>query len=182
MIITDEYAKQLQEMHGRKIIGFGVDPPKKLVEIIQTNNISSILDYGCGEGNMISKIKEMFPNIEMFGYDPGIEHYSTIPEKTDLVYSADVLEHFEPTLIDEGLKKIFNIANIHYHNIACHPAKKTLPDGRNCHLIVEQPDWWLKKIKQNIDSTWNIVYTNIYNTYRKKRTGTHFEIVLIKNG
>lgn len=182
MIVTDDYAKQLQEMHGKKSIGFGVEPPNKLIEIIKTNKISTILDYGCGEGNMINKIKELFPHIQTFGYDPGVQRFSVIPEKTDLVYSADVLEHFEPNLIDEGLRKIFSIANIHYHNIACHPAKKTLPDGRNCHLIIEEPSWWLKKIQQNIDSSWNIAYTNIYNTYRKKRKGTHFEIVLIKNG
>lgn len=181
MIVTDEYAKQLQQMHQRKIIGFGVEPPAKLVETLKSYPIKTVLDYGCGEGNMINAIQTLFPNLEMYGYDPGVERYSTIPERTDLVYSADVLEHFEPEFIDEGLQRIFNIANIHYHNIACHPAKKTLPDGRNCHLIVEQPEWWLEKIKTNIDSSWSIMYTNIYNTFRKKRKGTHFEIVLMRN-
>lgn len=181
MIITDDYAKQLQQMHKKGVIGFGVEPPTKLVEILKSYPIKSVLDYGCGEGNMIRAVQNLFPNLEMYGYDPGVEQYSSIPEKTDLVYSADVLEHFEPILIDDGLQKIFNIANIHYHNIACHPAKKSLPDGRNCHLIIEEPDWWLTKIKQNIDNSWNIIYTNTYNTFRKKRKGTHFEIVLIKD-
>ena len=30
--------------------------------------------------------------------------------------------------------------------IACRPANRHLDDGRNAHLIVEPPDWWLKKI------------------------------------
>lgn len=180
MIVTDEYAKQLQQMHQRKVIGFGVEPPAKLVELIRQHSITSILDYGCGEGNMMARIQEIFPDIKMHGYDPGVERFAVIPEKTDLVYSSDVLEHFEPEFIDEGLQKIFKIANVHYHNIACHPAKKTLPDGRNCHLIVEQPDWWIEKIESILDSSYKIVYTNVYHTYRKKRQGTHLEIVIIK--
>lgn len=180
MIVTDDYAKQLQQMHQKHSIGFGVEPPSKLVEIINQNSIQSILDYGCGEGNMMNKIQELFPNIKIYGYDPGVERFNSIPEKTDLVYSADVLEHFEPEFIDDGLRKVFAIAPIHYHNIACHPAKKTLPDGRNCHLIIEQPDWWLEKIKSILDSSYKIVYTNVYHTYRKKRQGTHLEIVITK--
>jgi hypothetical protein len=26
------------------------------------------------------------------------------------------------------------------------PAKKTLPDGRNAHLILEKPHWWKDKL------------------------------------
>ncbi len=180
MDISENYAKQLQEMHDRHKIGFGVEPPLKLIETIQNNSVTSILDYGCGEGNMLNKIQQLFPNIELYGYDPGVERFSTIPSKTDLVYSVDVLEHFEPEFIDDGIKKILNIADIQYHNIACHPAKKLLPDGRNCHLIVQPPDWWLAMIKSTIDDKWKITYTNVYNTFKKKRQGTHFEIIMVK--
>ena len=31
--------------------------------------------------------------------------------------------------------------------IAHRPAKKTLPDGRNAHLIQEGPAWWLPKLE-----------------------------------
>ena len=34
--------------------------------------------------------------------------------------------------------------------IACYPAKKILPDGRNAHLIVENPTWWLDKISNTM--------------------------------
>jgi len=39
------------------------------------------------------------------------------------------------------------------------PARKTLPDGRNAHLIQESQDWWLSKIKNNI--TGIVVYNNL---------------------
>jgi hypothetical protein len=30
--------------------------------------------------------------------------------------------------------------------IACYLAKKFLPNGRNCHLIVQHPDWWRQQL------------------------------------
>ena len=30
-------------------------------------------------------------------------------------------------------------------------AKKTLSDGRNAHLIVKSPIWWIKKFEGNFD-------------------------------
>lgn len=183
MEISKSYADQLKQMHsgqGTKI-GFGVEPPKKLVEVISKYSPNTILDYGCGSGAMMNSINSLFPNVKITGYDPGVEKYSQFPNSVDLMYSADVLEHIEPFALEETLKKLWNTAKVHYHNIACHPAKKNLPDGRNCHLIIEQPDWWLNKIKSTIDSSWNITYTNVYHTFKKKRQGIHFEIVLVRN-
>ncbi len=33
-----------------------------------------------------------------------------------------------------------------FFNIATRPAQKTLPDGRNAHLIVETAEWWLNQL------------------------------------
>ena len=35
--------------------------------------------------------------------------------------------------------------------IASYPAKKSLPDGRNAHLIIERFDWWRTKLETFID-------------------------------
>ena len=40
-----------------------------------------------------------------------------------------------------------------YMVAATRPAKKTLPDGRNTHLIVENRDWWERKLSEY----WRIV-------------------------
>ena len=42
-----------------------------------------------------------------------------------------------------------------YHLIACHPAKKKLSDGRNAHLIIEEPTWWKNKLSEY---KWNTHY------------------------
>jgi len=182
MEITKAYADQLKMMHsgvGTKI-GFGVTPPNKLIETINEYKPKTILDYGCGSGNMMKAVKASCSFVEILGYDPGVDQYSQFPTKVDMIYSADVLEHIEPVNLVMSLKKLWGTADLHYHNIACHPAKKNLPEGRNCHLIVENPDWWLNMIKSTLDDTWQITYTNVYNTFKKKRQGTHFEIVMVK--
>lgn len=182
MEISKSYADQLKQMHsgqGKKI-GYGIEPPKKLVEIISKYSPKTILDYGCGSGAMMRTISKIYPNIKMLGYDPGVEQYSQFPGTVDLIYSTDVLEHIEPVALETTLKKLWNTSEIHYHNIACHPAKKNLPDGRNCHLIIESPDWWLEKIKNTTTSDWTVEYKNIKYSQRKNRQGIHFEIVLVK--
>lgn len=57
------------------------------------------------------------------------------------------------------MDQLFSIGQKYqYHLIACHPAKKTLSDGRNAHLIIENPDWW--KVKM-IDPRWKIIHEEI---------------------
>ena len=46
-----------------------------------------------------------------------------------------------------------------WFRIACYPAKKQLPDGRNAHLIVEKPEWWREQLLANMNV--NIVSENI---------------------
>ena len=182
MQISEEYASQLKIMHSSesKKLGWGVEPPYALIGVIKSHSISSVLDFGCGHGAMMNRLKEVYPELQIQGYDPGIEKYSTFPETVDLIYSTDVLEHIEPYLLDDTLKTLWNTGKCQYHKIACHPAKKTLPDGRNCHLIVESPDWWLEKIKSIIDPECIITHTNMSNLIRKGKQMRFLEIVTIK--
>jgi hypothetical protein len=34
-------------------------------------------------------------------------------------------------------------------SVCLRAAKKTLPDGRNAHLIVESPEWWRERIARH---------------------------------
>jgi hypothetical protein len=60
--------------------------------------------------------------------------------------------------------------------IACHPAKKGLSDGRNAHLIIEQPEWWKQKI-QTIPG-WKIIYEHIKGP--KTKVIRHLTIDIVK--
>jgi trans-aconitate methyltransferase len=183
MLLTKEYQEQVKKMHNgeAKKIGFGVEPPPKLIEFLSASRCFTVLDFGCGQGTMLTEVSKKFPEKQLIGYDPGVERYNNFPDKVDFIYSVDVIEHIEPEFIDTVLEKLFLTADFQYHNIACHPAKKKLPDGRNCHLIIEQPDWWLKKITAIIKGRAEIIYTNTYTTKIKgNRINTYFEIAFKK--
>jgi hypothetical protein len=64
-----------------------------------------------------------------------------------MVACIDVLEHIEPDCLDDVLDHLKHLTGkIGFFTVSCIPAKKTLPDGRNAHLIQESPEWWLPKI------------------------------------
>ena len=67
----------------------------------------------------------------------------------DLVVSTDVLEHIEPQYLKAVLKDMRQRASRGvFLNISCGPSKQVLPDGRNAHLIIEKPGWWLKTLHE----------------------------------
>ena len=113
-----------------------------LLALWDSNKQGTILDYGCGKGwlaaNFVQPVHE---------YDPGIPGKDSPPEPADLVVCLDVLEHIEPeylTAVLDDLQRV--IKKRGFFTVACNPAIAILPDGRNAHLIVENSDWWLKKL------------------------------------
>lgn len=173
MNITKEYAEQLKRLHERKSFGVGSKIPGEVIKCIEKYSVESLLDFGCGKGLTLEAVKNRYPDIRCHGYDPAREGYTTMPEKVDLIYSSDVLEHIEPQLLDQTLNELHEKTNkAMYHLIACHPAKKRLSDGRNAHLIVESPDWWKNKLQT---LGWNIVSEKIkeFTTQPKKGSPIH---------
>lgn len=148
-MISEEYKKEMKNLHkNRENFGRGVRIPNEVIRCIEEYDIKSILDFGCGKGTVVEKLKETYPQIKIYGYDPGHETYNTLPNKVDMIFSEDVLEHIEPEKLDETLVDLANRCDkVMYHLIACHLSKKQLSDGRNAHLIVESPDWWEKKLE-----------------------------------
>jgi hypothetical protein len=48
------------------------------------------------------------------------------------------------------------------------PAVKTLPDGRNAHLIQQPFDWWQPKIKERFEIIRQVTMPNGYMVFVKK--------------
>lgn len=157
--LSPEYEKQIKKLHSesnwgnsgatwfheiqRTVKGFG--------HPLATLEVDSILDYGCGKGTMKEVLEKYMFDGKIYEYDPGIEGKEKLPEEdiVDLVISTDVLEHIEPEYLDVVLEEIRAYSHKYaFLVIACKPAKAILPDGRNAHLIVEPPDWWLKKLRE----------------------------------
>jgi hypothetical protein len=175
MAHTNEYLEELKLLHNKKTFGLNKNIPNIVKNLIEENNIKSFLDYGAGKGFTSNTIREIYPNIELYTFDPAT-FPNPLPEQVDLTYSSDVLEHIEPDLIDETLQDLCNRSTRYqYHLIACHPAKKALSDGRNAHLIIENPKWWKKKIEAL--SRWNIIHEEITERYAKVKKGPPRHVV-----
>lgn len=118
-----------------------------IIRFLARRQCGSLLDFGCGTGSLGRAIQSVFPSMEVAYYDPGRPEYDKIPKGPwDTIVSADVLEHVEPEQIDATLAWMRNNATKYmFHHIACDPCSLILPDGRNAHLIVQNPDWWLEK-------------------------------------
>jgi len=147
-LINDQYKNQLKELHDQGIFNNGREAYKIVRRFLVRFSPATILDFGCGHGALIKVINDKYPHIKIEGYDPGNPKFQILPNKHfDAVISTDAFEHIEPDYLDVTLKQLGErIGEYGFFRIACYPAVKYLPDGRNAHLIVESPDWWRKKI------------------------------------
>ena len=83
------------------------------------------------------------PDLIIAEYDPAIPGKDAEPEPQDIVVCINVLEHAEPDCLADVLSHIqaLSLGGVLFI-IDTVPAQKTLADGRNAHLIVEDLDWW----------------------------------------
>jgi len=140
MLISKEYKEQMLQMHRDKAhFGKGGNRWAGLVwQLCMDLDTTSVLDYGCGKGEL-----RLHLPWDVKCYDPGIPKHSASPDKADIVICTDVLEHIEPDLLQDVLRHIASLTHkVAILNINHQPAAKTLPDGRNAHLIQRPLDWW----------------------------------------
>ena len=169
MAHSKEYLEELKLLHSKKTFGLNKNIPDIVKELIEEKNIKSFLDYGAGKGHTSNTIKETYPNINLYSYDPATFPIP-LPEQVELTYSSDVLEHIEPDLLVTTIQDLCNrTTRYQYHLIACQPAKKALSDGRNAHLIIEKPEWWKSKL-DNLQG-WNIIHEETTERYAVVKKG-----------
>ena len=175
MSYSDTYKEMLKELHQSKAFGSKSTIPQEVVDCIEQYQVQSFLDFGCGKGYFLQSLKEQYPHIEIFGFDPANENFQLLPDKVDMIYSSDVLEHIEPEKLEETIIDLKSrCSKVMYHLIACHPAKKCLSDGRNAHLIIESPTWWRSKL-QSID--YQIVSEKITQYQATPKKGPTIDVV-----
>jgi hypothetical protein len=143
-MISASYRKINEEMHADKP-HFGTSGFKyanQIAALAMSMQTQDVLDYGCGKSTLASNLPYKIKQ-----YDPAIPKYSKSPSPADLVVCTDVLEHVEPEYLGEVLDHIQSLMKRKgFFMIATRPANKTLPDGRNAHLIVEDAKWWLSAL------------------------------------
>ena len=149
-LITEEYRALNKELHERRP-DYGTSGAKwagRVAVIAKLLNATTLLDYGCGKQTLGMALSHLLVR----GYDPAIEGLDDEPEPADLVVCGDVLEHIEPDCLDAVLDDLrrCTLKGI-FLTVSTRPAKKSLSDGRNAHLIQKPSEWWLPKIMQRWD-------------------------------
>ena len=124
--------------------------------LIDETGAKTILDYGAGKGRqyrphrvevagrVAGSVPEYWGIESVRCYDPGFKPHSALPEgRFDGVICTDVLEHCPEEDLGWILDEIFGYAEkFVYLNVACYPARKSLPNGLNAHVTVRPPQWW----------------------------------------
>jgi len=141
---------------------------KRLIDVTEAR---TILDYGAGKGtqyrphpvivggtHVADGIAEYWDVDEVRCFDPGYAPHSALPEgEFDGVICTDVLEHCPEDDLPWILDEIFGYAQrFVYLNVACFPARKTLPNGENAHITVRPPQWWHELVQRHGTTLWEL--------------------------
>jgi hypothetical protein len=148
VLISAQYAALNAQLH-RENLAYGVgggkhaDIVRQLVAGLKAP--VSVLDYGCGKGYLAKAL-----DFAIWEYDPAIPGKDTSPRPADLVICTDVLEHVERETLAFVLNDLKRcVKQIGYFVVHTKAAKKTLPDGRNTHLIQKHEAWWRTKLERS---------------------------------
>ena len=150
MLISDNAKAQQQTLHESGTFGtMGEQYAPLVAEIVNRLEVNHLLDYGCGSKLSLAKglrgkVRHAF---QYQAYDPCVPEFESAPVPAQMVAAIDVLEHIEPDRIDDVLDNLYELVeSVGFFTVACRAAKKTLPDGRNAHLIQQPPEWWLPRL------------------------------------
>jgi hypothetical protein len=143
----------------------------RIKRLIERTGARTILDYGAGKGMqyrphkvivdgqyVADGIAEYWDVDEVRCFDPGYGPHSALPEgKFDGVICTDVLEHCPEEDLGWILDEIVGYAkDFVYLNVACFPARKTLPNGENAHITVRSPQWWRELVASRATTLWEL--------------------------
>lgn len=151
-----DYAKVYSELHRNEKHYTGYSIGEYLGDIaalVAEHRSTALLDYGCGKGYQYLKrrVHEQWGGVLPHCYDPGVRAISEKPAgRFGGVICTDVLEHIEQTDIPGTLAELISYVahdGFLFLGIACRPSfHKTLPDGRDVHVTIRHPSWWIDSI------------------------------------
>ena len=149
MRYSGQYKELQKELHAREP-GYGTSGMKHaghVQELARRMETREILDYGCGKQTLQKNLP--FP---ITNYDPFIAGCDDEPEPHNLVVCSDVLEHIEPDCLGYVLDDLHSkTKQVLFVDVATRLAKKSLADGRNAHLIIQDTLWWLNQLGSLFD-------------------------------
>jgi hypothetical protein len=155
-LISSEYRREQQDLHRNPDYGVASTHYAPIVaRVMNQNGVQELLDYGCGKGRLGDTLfqGQMVDHaFRLQQYDPAMPQWSESPDPAEMVACIDVLEHIEPKLLENVLDDLQRVTReIGVFTVSTEPAIKTLSDGRNAHLIIEGPEFWLPKFMERFE-------------------------------
>jgi len=154
-LISPTYKQLNVDLH-RTEPGFGNSAHEQaqiIADLLKAMKVTTVLDYGCGKGTLKPALERLMPNLIIAEYDPAIPGKDTLPQPAECVLCCDVMEHIEPEHLDDVIAHLRGLTQrALFASVATHAAVKTLADGRNAHLIVQNKEWWLERFKPHFRS------------------------------
>lgn len=157
--MSADYAKLYGDMHakGKYFPGFSIGPyVEAIAALVEQHKPHRMLDFGSGRGLQYLKrrVHERWGGMVPHCYDIGVSGLNEKPEgKFGGVICTDMLEHIDkpdvPAMLD-GLIGYVDPGGFLFLGISCRPTRKKLPDGRDVHLTIEVPRWWIFQICEAI--------------------------------
>lgn len=147
-------------------------------------NITHILDFGCGTGQLKTYLlgrTDLRAGIEIHEYDPSVPGKDKIePYLYDLIVTLDVLEHIEPESLDETLAWIREHSLRQWHHVDCNDGGgNKLADGRDVHLIIEEPEWWYAQLDRE---GWRMMHWDVHIKSKRGRFRKSTTLVFERQG
>lgn len=125
-------------------------------QLVEEHKPERLLDFGSGKGfqYLVRRVHERWGGLLPYCYDVGVRQLAELPDGTfGGVLCTDVLEHIDepdlPGIIDTIIGKAEPTGFV-LLGISCRPTKKTLPDGRDVHLTIKPPSWWVALLKDRL--------------------------------
>lgn len=145
-LISDEYKEQNKLAHQQQK-GYGAKGGRRRDEVLRiagAYGIKNALDYGCGKADLARKV----PELDWQLYDPAIDQYNELPQPSEMVICADVLEHIEPEHLSDVLHHLLSlIMEVGLFIISTRQGKRKMPDGSFAHKLVYTSGWWIGRVK-----------------------------------
>ena len=160
MLLSEQYRRLLEHEHSTTPWGVtGWHHAPQVLKLAEVWDARTLLDYGAGRGSLGHWFDKNAPHaLERREYEPGIARLSADPQPADMVACIDVMEHIETECVISVLDHIQSLAiKCVYFNISCRLAGRKLRDGRNAHLTVQAPEWWL----EHLTSRWQEHYYSL---------------------
>ena len=134
MLISDEHRSLQYKLHvtSPDYGGEAVEYSPIISNIINSTQVDTVLDYGCGKGELANNL-ELDHRVAVHLYDPALPDIAESPDPQQMTVCVNVLDHVEDDCIDEVLDDL-----------------KRCTEYITFIVITEEKpmEWWLPKIME----------------------------------